>query len=362
MNKIHKKYLLLAHTQARKQFGKTFPNPSVGCVLVKNNKILAMSSTGINGRPHAEEKALKKVGKKSIGSTMYVTLEPCYHNSTFGSCAEQIIKSKINNIFISKIDPDPRTNKKSIKLFKKNLIKTYVGLTSEKSDQLNNFYFISTQLHRPYIKVKMAISNDEKIAWPDYSSKWISNIKSRSYAHKIRFQSQAILTTSKTVINDNPRFTVRIKNKIIKYSSVIIIDKSLKIPLNCNILKNIPKRRIIIFTSISGKKFIKLKSLGCEMFLTKKLISSGEFNLSLIMKKILSLNINNILVESGGIFFSKLLLRKLIDEIHVFRAPFDIGELGKPMIINKQFENLPLKKITKKIFGKDVYHYFLIKK
>ena len=120
MNKLHKKYLLLAHTLARKQFGKTFPNPSVGCVLVKKNKILALGSTGLNGRPHAEEKVLKKAGKKSIGSTMYVTLEPCYHNSTFGSCAKQIVKSKIKNIYISKIDPDLRTNRKSIKLFKKN--------------------------------------------------------------------------------------------------------------------------------------------------------------------------------------------------------------------------------------------------
>lgn len=362
MNNLHKKHLLIAHTLAKKQFGKTFPNPSVGCVLVKKNKILAMSATGINGRPHAEEKVLKKAGKKSIGATMYVTLEPCYHNSTFGSCAEQIIKSKIKKIFISKIDPDRRTNRKSIKLFNKNFIKTEVGLTAENSNQLNNFYFISKKLNRPYIKVKMAISSDEKIAWPDYSSKWISNSTSRKYAHQIRFQSQAILTTSKTIINDNPRFTVRKKNKIIKYLPVIIIDKSLNISLNCNLLKSLSKRRIIIFTSISGKKFIKLKSLGCEMFLTKKLKSCGEFNLSLIMKKILSLKINNILVESGGILFTKLLSRKLVDEIHVFRAPFDIGESGKPMIINKKFCNLQFKKTTKKNFGMDVYHHYLIKK
>jgi len=362
VSKLHKKHLLLAYTLAKKQFGKTFPNPSIGCVLVKNNKILAMSSTGINGRPHAEEKVLKKAGKQSVGSTMYVTLEPCYHNSTFGSCARQIIKSKIKKIFISKIDPDPRTNKKSIKLFKKNNIKTVVGFTSEKLDQLNNFYFVSTKLKRPYIKVKMAISNDQKIAWPDYSSKWISNTKSRSYSHKIRFQSQAILTTSKTIINDDPRFTVRKNNKIIKYLPVIIIDKSLKIPLNCNLFKSVSKRRIIIFTSKNNKKFIKLKSMGCEMFLTKKLKSCGEFNLSLIMKKIFSLNINNILVESGGVFFSNLLSRNLVDEIHVFKAPFDIGKLGKPMIINKNIKDLSLKEITKKNFGKDIYHYFLIKK
>ncbi len=362
MSDIHKKYLLKAHSLAYKNFGKTFPNPSVGCLIVKNNKILSKGVTAPAGRPHAEEIALRIAGNKSKGSTMYVTLEPCYHKSHNGSCTDQIIKSCIKKIFIAKVDPDPRTNKKSIKKLKKNNIYTNVGMTEERTNLLNIFFFDSLKNKRPYIKVKMAISNDEKIAYSDYSSKWISNTKSRIYAHKIRYQSQAILTTSKTIIKDNPRFTVRKKNKIIKYLPVIVIDKLLKIPLNCNLLKNLSKRRIIIFTSKSNKKFIRLKSLGCEIFLTKKLKSCGEFNLSLIMKKILSLNINNILVESGGIFFSKLLSRKLVDEIHVFKAPFNIGKSGKPMIINKKIEDLSLIEISKNNFGKDVYHHFIIKK
>ena len=207
----------------------------------------------------------------------------------------------------------------------------------------------------------MAISNDEKVAWPDYSSKWISNTKSRSYSHKIRFQSQAILTTSKTIINDDPRFTVRKNNKIIKYLPVIVIDKSLKIPLNCNIVKSILNRRIIIFTLKKNEKFIKLQSLGCEMFLINKINNNEEFNLTLIMKKILSLNINNILVEAGGKLFTILLQLILVNEVHVFKAPFNIGKLGKPMIINNKIKDLSLKEITKKNFGKDIYHYFLIK-
>ena len=362
MSDIHKKYLLKAHSLAYKNFGKTFPNPSVGCLIVKNNKIISKAVTASAGRPHAEEIALRIAGNKSYGGTMYVTLEPCYHKSHNGSCTDQIIKSRIKNIFIAKFDPDPRTNKKSIKKLKKNNIYTNVGMTEEKTNLLNRFFFDSLKNKRPYIKVKMAISNDEKIAYSGYSSKWISNSKSRIYAHKLRYQSQAILTTAKTIIKDNPRFTVRKNNKIIKYLPVITIDQSLKIPLNCNLIKSLNKRRIIIFTSNNGKKFIKLKSLGCEIFLTKKLKSCGEFNLSLIMKKILSLNINNILVESGGIFFTKLLSRKLVDEIHVFKSPFDIGKSGKPMIINKKIEDLSLIEISKNNFGKDVYHHFIMKK
>ena len=96
------------------------------------------------------------------------------------------------------------------------------------------------------------------------------------------------------------------------------------------------------------------------MFLTKKLKISGEFNLNFIMKKILSTNINNILVESGGIFFTILLSKNLVDEIHVFKAPFNIGESGKPMIIDKKIEDLSLEEISKNNFGKDVYHHFAI--
>tara|TARA_Y100000590_G_scaffold470258_1_gene663128 strand:+ start:1475 stop:2572 length:1098 start_codon:yes stop_codon:yes gene_type:complete len=359
---LHKKYLLLAHSLAKKKFGNTFPNPSVGCVLVKNNKIIAQASTGKNGRPHAEEIVLKKAGNKSIGSTLYVTLEPCNHKSEHGSCTDQIIQSRIKKIFIAKVDLDPRTKYKSIKKLKKNGIKINVGITSYKTDLLNKFFFNSLINKRPFIKVKMAISQDEKIAWKDYSSKWISNNKSRNYAHKLRAQSQAILTTSKTIIKDNPRFTIRNKNKIIKYMPVIIIDKNLKISLNTYLIKSLTKRRIIIFTSQSNRKFNKLKSLGCEIFLLKEHKNTNEFYLPLIMKKILSLNINNILVESGGIFFTKLLLCNLIDEFHIFKSSLKIGQSGKPMIINKKFKDLSLEEISKKKFGKDVYQQLIIKK
>ena len=207
----------------------------------------------------------------------------------------------------------------------------------------------------------MACSIDNKIAWHNYKSKWISNAKSRSFAHQIRQRSQAILTTSKTIIKDNPRFTVRKKNKIIKYLPIIIIDKLLKIPLNCNLLKNLSRRRIIIFTTKKNIKYQKLKSIGCEVFEINKLNQKNEFNLNLIMKKIISLNINDILVEAGGIFFTKLLKQGLVDEVHLFKSQVFIGQYGKPMIIDKNLEDFPLKKITKKKIGKDVYHHFLMK-
>lgn len=360
MNDKHIKYLDIAHTLAQKKFGSTFPNPIVGCLIVKNNKIIAKAVTAPEGRPHAEEIALKKANKMTKGATMYVTLEPCFHQSRNGSCVDQILRSGITEIYIAKYDPDLRTNRKSINKLKDNKIITSVGLTENKTNSLNKFFFESLKNNRPYIKVKMAISEDQKIAWSNYQSKWISNSKSREFAHKIRFSSQAILTTAKTIIKDNPRFTVRRNNRIIKYLPIIIIDNLLKIPLKSNILKDNSKKRIIIFTSTNNKKTEFLRRFGCEIILLKNK-KYNELNLKTITNKIYALKINDVLVEAGGILFSNLIKHKLVDEIHVFTAPFNIGRSGKPMIIGKKLEEINIQEVLNKKFGKDIYQYFLIK-
>ena len=359
MISIHLKYLSEAHALAKKKFGSTFPNPVVGCLIVKKNRIISSGVTAEEGRPHAEEIALRKAGEKSKGATMYVTLEPCFHNSRNGSCADQILRSGIKTIYIAKHDPDIRTNKKSISKLKRNEINVYTGLTSEKTILLNNFFFKSLKNSRPFIKVKMAISNDQKIARSNYHSKWISNSKSRNYSHQIRFASQAILTTGKTIVKDNPSFTVRKNNKIIKYIPTIIIDNGLRIPIKSKLLRDISKKRIIIFTSKSGKKSEYLKKIGCEIILMKKQ-KNNELNLKLIFKKIYQLRINDVLVEAGGIFFTNLLKNKLVDELHVFKSPIKIGNKGRPFIVGKKIEELNFKEYLSKKFGNDLYQYMKI--
>ena len=325
MNSSHIKFINEAHNIASRHFGQTFPNPVVGCIIVKNNKIISKGVTFKSGRPHAEEVALKKAGENAKGATMYVTLEPCFHNSINGSCSDQILRAGIKEIYISSIDPDKRTKGKSIKKFRLNKIKTYTGIQINKTYELNKFFFKSIKLKKPYTKVKMAISNDEKIAWKDYNSKWISNSSSRTYAHQIREKSQAILTTVKTIIKDNPRFTIRKKNKETKHLPIIVVDRNLKIPIHAKILKDRYKKRIIIFTSKKNNKMKKLKQIGCEIEILKK-NKIGMLNLSKILHKIYKLKISDVLVEAGGIFFTNLLKDKLVDEIHLFRSSFNIGK------------------------------------
>ncbi len=344
----------LAHKIAKNKFGQTFPNPTVGCIIAKNSKIISKGVTNKSGRPHAEEVALSKAGNNSKGATMYVTLEPCFHGSKNGSCTDQIMRSGIRRIFISQPDPDPRTYKKSINKLIKNNINVNLGLEREETYKLNKFFFKSLKKKQPFTKVKLAISEDEKIAWHNYNSKWISNKFSREYGHKLRKKSQAILTTSKTIIKDNPKLTIRLKKRKEIHLPIIIIDKDLKIPKNSNILKDISYKRVIIFTSKKNEKSEFLVKLGCEI-IQCKLNKTNKFNLKNIFYIIYSLKISDVLVEAGGIFFTELIKNNLVDELHLFKSPKNIGENGKPAIWNKTFKDIKKILNEKKIFKNDVY-------
>ena len=351
--------IAIAHDIAKKKFGQTFPNPTVGCIIAKNSKIISKAVTNHSGRPHAEEIALAKAGDKAKDSTMYVTLEPCYHSSKNGSCTDQILRAGIKEIFISTSDPDFRTNNKSINKLRKNNVKVNIGLDKEKTQSLNKFFFKSLKKKQPFTKVKLAISNDEKIAWSNYKSKWISNTYSREYAHKLRYYSQAILTTSKTIIKDNPKFTIRLKKKKEVHLPIIIIDKNLKIPLKTNILKSISRKRVIIFTAKKNKKSSNLIKLGCELIFCK-LNKDKKLNLKSIFKKIYALKISDILVEAGGILFTDLIKNKLVDEIHLFKSKINIGQNGKPAIWGKKIKDLKLSLEEKRSFSEDNYFKYNI--
>ena len=346
--------ITLAHDLAKKKFGQTFPNPTVGCIISKNSKIISKAVTNHSGRPHAEEIALAKAGTKAKGATMYVTLEPCFHSSKNGSCTDQILRSGIKEIFISAPDPDIRTYKKSINKLKKNNIVVNIGLEQNKTYNLNKFFFKSLSKKQPFTKVKLAISDDEKIAWHNYKSKWISNKYSRDYGHRLRSKSQAILTTSKTIIKDNPKLTVRLLKNNVAHIPIIIIDKDLKLPMNSRILKDISQKRIIIFTSKNNQKSENLTKLGCEIIFCK-LNRFNKLNLKTIFNKIYSLKISDILVEAGGILFTDLLKNKLVDEIHIFKSKIIIGEKGKPAIWGKRFNDLNLILDETKKFREDSY-------
>ena len=346
-----------AFLEAYRAKGTTGKNPNVGCVLVKNNFIIARARTSPGGRPHAEENLILGMSKTELkGSSLFVTLEPCAHKGSNGtSCADLISNSGIKEIFISNLDPDLRTSGKGLKILKKSKIKVYPDFLINEGIDLNIGYFTNYSLNRPFVTIKFAISLDGKIALKNKNSKWISNELSRNFGHMLRAQSDAILTTNSTIKEDNSKLTCRL-NGLKKYSPLkIIIDRELNLKCNYSIFKNTKKGSLIIYHCTNNQSKIKNYPKNTELVY----ISNKNCFLKLVLNDLASRKIKNLLIESGTTFCSKIIKANLVDQIAFFRSNKIIGNDGLPFVDDLNLEKISdcinMKVIDFKFFDNDIY-------
>ena len=317
-------YIKLAYQQAEINLGSTGTNPSVGAVVVKNNTVISSGYTSLKGRPHAESNALKnKLSYKN--SDLYVTLEPCSHYGETPPCTKKIIVKKINRVVFSINDIDPRSKN----LASKELIKQKINI---KKFVLKNFankfydsYFTQQSNKLPYIDGKLAVSKD--FFSINKKVRWITNKKSRKLANFLRSKYDCLLTTSKTINDDNPLLNCRIESLEKKSPDVIILDRFFNVKKNSTIFKK-NKKKIYILTTVnnfSKEKFFKKK--GVNVIKLKKNNSSiAELNsVFFIIKK---LGFSRILVESGVTFIDQLIKYSLIKNFYLFRSSANLREEG----------------------------------
>jgi diaminohydroxyphosphoribosylaminopyrimidine deaminase/5-amino-6-(5-phosphoribosylamino)uracil reductase len=341
MKTNHNNYLNLAFNLARINLGKTKHNPSVGCVVVKNNSVISTGYTSNNGRPHAEFNALNKMIKFD-NSDLYVTMEPCTHYGITPPCTNIIINKKIKNVYFSTYDIDKRTAKKSqqllikknIKIFKKNLLK------------INNFYksyFLNKKKNLPFVDAKIALSRDYYTI--DRKKKWITNISSRNRVHLIRSEYDSIISTSASVNKDNSLLNCRLNGFNINKTDLIIIDLKIKIKKNLRIFDLSNKRKIFIVTNIKeNKKKSKLRKLGVKFIQINHLNSKNDFiNL---FKNFQKKGFNRILVESGLTFLNQLLQKRLINNLYIFQSS---NKLKKNGFNNSSINIIKKMKLPKKV-------------
>lgn len=303
----------------------THPNPKVGCVIIKNGKIISKGYHRHYGGPHAEVNAINKLSPDKVkNSTVYVTLEPC---STYGKtppCTELLIKSKVKRVVIGSIDPNPKHNGRAVKILKKHGIEVSTGVLKDECEKLNRVFFKNMKYFLPYITLKIAQSIDGKIADKDYNSKWITSEKSRIIAHKLRRESDCILVGINTVIKDNPSLNIRYV-RFRKQPDICVIDRNLRIKTSSNLFK-IPDRKIYIV------KDRKLKSekrypQNTEL-IDMSFDNNGLINIKKLLKILYKKGIRHILVEGGAFTSGSFLHSGNFDRIIVFISPMIIGDSG----------------------------------
>ena len=312
-----KKNMRFAINLAKNQNGLTGTNPSVGCVIVKNKKIISYGVTNLNGRPHAETIALNKCRGNSTNCSIYVTMEPCSHYGKTPPCTNAIIKSKAKKVYYSIEDSDLRSFNNSKKILKSKKISAESGLLKNETKKLYKNYDYVRKNKMPYVTGKLACSSNFYIL---KNNKPITNDHSRKVSHLLRYYNQGILTSYKTINSDNPKLSCRI-NGLEKFSPTrFIIDKDLKIKMNSYAVSSSIKFNTIIFHSTNNKKKINYLKHNKIKLIYSDLNKYGNIDLKFIFKKIYEKGIHNILVECGSKLTNNILKEKLFNEFYLFKS------------------------------------------
>ena len=254
-NNLDKYFMSIAMNLAKQRNGLTGLNPSVGCLIVKNNKILSFGQTGYNGRPHAESVAISKCKKNELkNSSIYITMEPCTHYGKTPPCTNEIIKSKFKRVIYSINDIDKRTSNKAYSLLRSKKIKVSKGVLKSESKKIYRNYFQHKIYKKPFIAAKIACSSDFFIS---SKNKFITNQHSRDVSHILRYNFDSILISSKTANADKSKLSCRINGLKSFSPKRLIIDKNLKINKKSNVITDKDKNNTVIFHSTKDKKKLR---------------------------------------------------------------------------------------------------------
>ena len=317
-------FIKLAFDQAEVNLGSTSSNPSVGCIIVKNDTVVSSGRTSFNGRPHAEANALKKKNLK--GSSIYITLEPCSHYGKTSPCVKKIINKKINKVIFSINDTDIRSKNLAYRKLKKAKINVKRFILKNYGEKFYKSYFLQASEKKFYIDAKLAVSKDYLTV--NKKQKWITNTRSRKVGNFLRSKYNCILSTSKTVNYDNPLLNCRIEGLEHKSPALIIIDRTFKIKKNLKIFQD-RSREIFIFTQIDNNiKENYFKKIGVNIIKFKKNddLKSEVNEIFFFLKQ---LGFNRVLIESGLKYINEVLKFKLIRNFYLFKSPLSLKNNGK---------------------------------
>jgi diaminohydroxyphosphoribosylaminopyrimidine deaminase/5-amino-6-(5-phosphoribosylamino)uracil reductase len=312
------KYMNLALTLAKKGIGSVNPNPLVGAIIVKENKIIGQGWHEIYGGWHAERNALINCKESPNGATMYVTLEPCCHHGKTPPCTEAILQNGIKKVVIGCPDPNSLVSGKGASILREAGVDVVTDVLQDKCIELNQVFFHYIKSKTPYVVMKYAMTMDGKIATSSGKSKWITGINARENVHKSRNQYSSIMVGVGTVIADNPSLTCRIdggRNPI-----RIVCDTYLNTPLESTIVTTAKEVKTMIATACDNEEKRKpYLAHGCE-FLEISL-KDNHIDLNHLIREIGKIGIDSILLEGGSTLNFSALQSRIVNKVQAYIAP-----------------------------------------
>ncbi len=333
----------------RRALGTTAENPPVGCVIVKDDKLLGVGWTRPQGRPHAETEALKMAGEAARGATAYVTLEPCAHHGRTPPCAEALVKAGIIRVVTAVEDPDPRVSGGGHAILKAARVAVETGLcAAEARRDLAGFLTRMTR-KRPYVTLKMGVSADGKIAAGPGQRTSITGPEVKTRVYLMRAESDAILIGLSTVLIDDPQLTCRLPGMAARSPIRVVADTRLSIPSKAKLVKTAEQIQVWILATRKGSVSAGITVIDCRQ------TPNGWVDFTDALGRLAERGINRLMVEGGSHIAHSLLQAGLVDEVHIFRSPTVIGPQGTDAIADMPLTELDrsFKQTSKEVLGTD---------
>ncbi len=338
-----RRYMQLALALGRRGQGRTWPNPAVGAVVVKDGLIVGRGWTQPGGRPHAEPEALKRAGDAAQGATLYVTLEPCSHFGKSPPCVDAVIASGISRVVSAIEDPNPEVAGKGHAKLRAAGITVDVGLCAAEAARDHAGHFRRIRDKRPHVILKLAVSADDKIGASGHRPLAITGEMARTKVHLLRAHCDAILVGIGTVLSDDPLLTCRLPGMEARSPVRVVLDRALRMPGDSRLVHSARATPLWVVSSETAEAAaaMKLGAAGAQVIRVPTDLAKPGLDLPAVLHALAEKGVTRLMVEGGARVASSFVAGDLADEIWLLRGPATVGAGGVPAL-----DALPLVAIT----------------
>lgn len=350
---------------ARRGLGRVWPNPAVGCVLVRESKVVGRGWTQPGGRPHAETEALARAAEGAQGATAYVSLEPCAHEGKTRPCVKALVGAGISRCVVALEDPDPRVSGRGIAQMRQAGLEVRFGILANQARELNEGFFSRINRNRPMVTLKFATTLDGFVATSSGESQWITRTLARQRGHLMRAEHDAVMVGVGTAIVDNPTLTCRLDGMAQCSPVRIILDSDLRLPLTSKLVATALEHQTWIVTKAScgEDRRAPFEERGVQI-LEVEAEADGSLSMEQTMSTLGERGITRLLVEGGPTVSGSLVRAGLVDRVAWFRAPTLLGGDGVSVTVPLGTETLAdavtFRRVSSEAIGEDMLEIFAV--